>query len=351
MKVRLADIADRAGVSAATVSRVLNGRPGVAEPTRASVLAAVDVLGVERPAHLRSTAGLAGLVVPELTNPVFPLFAQAIETTLARGGYTPVLCTQTLGGVVEDDYVTMLIERGVAGIVFVSGIHAIVDTDRTRYTRLRERGLPIVLVNGYLEGVDAPFVSTDDATGVDLAVAHLTGLGHRRIGLAMGPAFFTPAARKIAGFHAAVRRRVDDPQEAMVECRLFSIDGGAEAALALVDRGATALVCGSDLMALGAVRAVRGRGLRVPEDVSVIGSDDSILAAFTDPPLTTVRAPVQAMGEAAARALLDEIAGVPVPRAEFMFRPELVVRSSTAAAPDDPGSSAAHPAGSAECTC
>ena len=153
VKARLADIAAHADVSEATVSRVLNGKPGVAESTRQAVLTALDVLGYDRPSRLRrKSAGLVGLIVPELTNPIFPTFAQIIETALARHGYTPVLCTQTPGGVHEDDYVQMLLDRGVAGIIYVSGQHADTTTDAERYVTLRERGLPIVLVNGYHRG-------------------------------------------------------------------------------------------------------------------------------------------------------------------------------------------------------
>ena len=128
------------------------------------------------------------------------------------------------------------------------------------------------------------------------------------------------------------RADVDD----LIERSLFSVEGGAAAAGRLLDRGATAVVCGSDLMALGAIRAARKRGLEVPRDFSVVGYDDSTLIAFTDPPLTTVRQSVNAMSEAAVRALLDEIAGQPSPRAEYVFRPELVVRGSTGAVPRRP---------------
>ena len=339
MAARLADIAAQAGVSEATVSRVLNGRPGVAENTRQAVLTALDVLGYERPAKLRQhSAGLVGLIVPELENPIFPAFAQVIESALARQGFTPVLCTQTPGGVHEDEYTRMLLERGVAGIVVVSGLHADVTTDPARYQALRRRGLPIVLVNGYVEGVDAPFISNDDVASMELAVGHLVELGHTRIGLAVGPRRFTPVLRKIIGFREAMHRRLGPGDvEPWIESTLFSVEGGGAAAERLVERGATALVCGSDLMALGAVRAVRTLGLDVPRDVSVVGYDDSLLVGFTDPPLTTVRQAVQAMGAAAVRALLDEIAGLPAPRAEYVFRPELVVRASTAAAPRQTG--------------
>lgn len=330
-RARLADIAIQAGVSEATVSRVLNGRPGVAEATRHAVLTALDVLGYQRPARLKPhSAGLVGLIVPELDNPIFPAFAQVIESALAHHGYTPVLCTQTPGGVHEDDYTQMLLERGVAGIVFVSGLHADVSVDPARYVALRKRGLPIVLINGYVEGVDAPFVSNDDVASMDLAVTHLVAQGHRRIGLALGPRRFVPVVRKITGFQDAMRRQLGvDDVEPWVECSLFSVEGGAAAAARLLDAGCTAVICGSDLMALGAIRAVRGRGRQVPGDVSVVGYDDSPLIAFTDPPLTTIRQSVQAMGSAAVRALLDEISGVNARGAEYIFRPELVVRGST----------------------
>jgi DNA-binding LacI/PurR family transcriptional regulator len=335
MRARLADIAEHAQVSEATVSRVLNGKPGVADATRQAVLTSLDVLGYDRPSRLRrKSAGLVGLVTPELTNPIFPAFAQAIETALARQGYTPVLCTQTPGGVHEDDYVTMLLERGVAGIIYVSGLHADSTTDPKRYVELRERGLPIVLINGYLEGVDAPFISNDDVTSMDLALSHLVALGHKDIGLAVGQDRYVPVIRKIIGFRNSMmtllgRADVED----LIEHTMFSVEGGAVAAQRLFDKGTTAIVCGSDLMALGAIRAARLRGLDVPADVSVVGYDDSPLIAFTDPPLTTVRQSVQAMSEAAVRALLDQIAGDLAPLAEYVFRPELVVRGSTGAAP------------------
>ena len=321
------------------MSRVLNGKPGVARATREMVLASLDVSGYQRPAHAGPrTTGLVGLIVPELDNPVFPAFAQAIETALVRNGYAPVLCTLTAGGVHEDDYVALLVERGVAGIIFVSGVHAVAGTPPDRYTDLRERGMPIVLVNGYLRGVDASFVSNDDTEAVNLAVQHLADLGHHRIGLAMGPPRYTTAARRISSFHSAMRthlpgewtsREVND----LIATTSYRVEGGAAAAHTLLERGVTAIVCGSDVMALGAVRAVRDRGLRVPQDISVVGSDDGFLAEFSDPPLTTIRQPVQAMGAAAAQALVHEIHGTPAPRAEILFRPELVVRKSTAEAP------------------
>ncbi|MEU8686831.1 LacI family DNA-binding transcriptional regulator, partial [Streptomyces sp. NPDC048611] len=202
---RLSDIAAQAEVSEATVSRVLNGRAGVAAGTRRRVLAALDVLGYERPVRLRRrSAGLVGLVIPELTNPIFPAFAQIIEQSLAGHGYTPVLCTQMPGGATEDELVEQLEERGVTGIVFLSGLHADTRADPSRYARLASRGVPFVLINGYHPGIDAPFVSPDDAAAARMAVRHLAELGHERIGLAVGPARYVPSRRKAEGFVAAL---------------------------------------------------------------------------------------------------------------------------------------------------
>jgi DNA-binding LacI/PurR family transcriptional regulator len=330
---RLADIAKHADVSEATVSRVLNGRPGVAEATRQAVLTAVDVLGYDRPSRLRrASAGLVGLILPELTNPIFPAFAQVIETALVRQGFTPVLCTHTPGGVHEDDYVQMLLDRGVAGIIYISGQHADTTTDPSRYVHLRDRGLPIVLVNGFMAGIDAPFVSNDDEAAMELSLSHLIHLGHSRIGLAVGPKRYVPAQRKIEGYRRFMtillgEEDVDD----LIESEMYTVEGGQAAATRLAEKGCTAIVCGSDLMALGAVRGVRSVGMRVPDDISVIGYDDSTLIAFTDPPLTTIRQRVLAMGEATVQALVDEISGMPASRTEYVFRPELVVRGSTGA--------------------
>ncbi|WP_106402071.1 LacI family DNA-binding transcriptional regulator [Actinocorallia populi] len=333
MATRLSDIAAQAGVSEATVSRVLNGKPNVSTVTRQSVLTALDVLGYERPPRLRpQRAGLIGLIVPELTNPVFPVFAQVIETALATSGYTAVLCTQTPGGIREDDYTDLLLERGVAGIIVVSGMHADSTATLDRYTRLTDRGLPLVLVNGYREGVDAPFISNDDGASIELGVEHLISLGHTRIGLALGQERFVPSIRKAEGFRRALAAGLGMDAAAadeLITPSLFTVEGGQAAASRLLDQGCTAICCGSDILAIGVIRAARQRGLRVPEDVSVVGFDDSPLVPYLDPPLTTIRQPVREMSMTAVGYLLEELGGNRVPRGELLYRPELVVRRST----------------------
>lgn len=334
-RTRLRDLAQQASVSTATVSRVLNGKPGVSAQARQAVLAALDLLGYERPEKLwRRSAGLIGLVVPELTNPVFPLFAQKIESALSHPGFTPLLCTQSPGGTTEDEYVQVLLDHNVEGIIFVSGLHADTQSSADRYQRLISLGTPIVLVNGYVESLDVPFISADDAGAMGLAVRHLVAQGHREIGLAVGPRRFVPVQRKIDGFTRALADRLEvTDAEDHIAASLFSVEGGVAAATELLTHGHTAIICGSDLMALGAIRAARSMGKRVPEDVSVVGYDDSPLVAFTDPPLTTIRQSVEAMSTAAVSSLLAQIGSSTSPGTELLFSPELVVRDSTSAAP------------------
>jgi DNA-binding LacI/PurR family transcriptional regulator len=331
---RLADIAAHAGVSEATVSRVLNGKPGVSAQTREAVVTALNQLGYERPARPPSArAGLVGLIVAELDNPIFPAFAQVIENTLAMHGYTSVLGALAHDGINEDDYTDLLLDRGVSGIIFVSGLHADSSADHARYKRLIDRGIPIVLINGYADGVDATFVSTDEAGSMELAVAHLADLGHKRIGLAVGQERFVPVIRKTRGYRAGMERLGAKDPGGWIANTIFTVEGGVAAAQRLLDQGCTAICCGSDMMALGVIRAARQRGLRVPEDVSVVGYDDSPLMAFVDPPLTTLRQPVREMALVAVRGLLDEIGGMAGAHTELVFRPELVVRGSTGPVP------------------
>jgi len=325
MARRLTEVAAYAKVSEATVSRVLNGKPGVSEATRQAVLTALDVLGYERPTQLRGErARLVGLVLPELQNPIFPAFAEVVADALSRRGVTPVLCTRTAAGVTEAAYVDMLLDQHVSGIIFFGGEYHEAGADHRHYHLLSDRGLPVVLINAAYNDLGFPRVSVDDAHAIEQALAHLESLGHQKIGIVLGPADHVPSIRKLEAY-----RRVRGEQQDLVEHTIFSIEGGLVAATRLLGRGATGVVCASDILALGVIRQARRAGLDVPGDISVVGFDDSALMMCTDPPLTTVRQPIQAMGQAAVRQLLSQIGGTPVSSEELLFEPELVVRAST----------------------
>ncbi|MFV0429217.1 MAG: LacI family DNA-binding transcriptional regulator [Arachnia sp.] len=319
---RLADLATRAGVSTATVSRVLNGKPGISTSTRDAVLSAAAGLGYDVPGATL-TPHLVAIMTPELSNPSFAAFAEAVDSLLATANQPSVMCPAGPAGTSEADYLEMLTGVDLAGVITVSGIPADVASPNDPYHRMIDSGVPVVFINGFSDDLEAAFYSTSDAEGVRAAVEHLRALGHERIGLTIGPRRYIPATRKESAFLASGFTGSD------VESTVFTVEGGQLAASRLLDSGHTALVCGSDLMALGAIRAVRARGLEVPRDVSVVGYDDSPMMAFTDPALTTIRQPVRAIARAAVDALLRARDGGALDPAEVLFHPDLIIRRST----------------------
>jgi DNA-binding LacI/PurR family transcriptional regulator len=334
MSRRLAEVARKVGVSEATVSRVLNGKPGVSEATRQAVLTALDILGYERPTKLRGEkARLVGLVLPELQNPIFPAFAEVVGGALAQKGFTPVLCTQTAGGVSEADYVELLLQQHVSGVVFAGGNYAQRDASHAHYARFTERHLPAVLINASIDELPFPRVSCNDEVAVEQAMGHLVSLGHTRIGVLLGPADHVPSERKLAAARLWAQRAGLELGDDQVVHSAYSLESGQAATGRLLKAGVTGIICASDPLALGAIRAVRRAGMRVPDDVSVVGYDDSAFMSCTEPPLTTVRQPIEPMGRAAIDLLVSLIGGASVAQAELLFEPELVVRGSTGPAP------------------
>src|SRR5918992_2536423 len=235
MTRRLADVARKVGVSEATVSRVLNEKPGVSESTRQAVLTALDVLGYERPTKLRGErARLVGLVLPELQNPIFPAFAEIVGGALAQQGFTPLLCTQTAGGVSEADYIDLLLTHQVSGVVFAGGLYAQADAPHDHYRLLAQRGLPTVLVNAGIDGLPFPRVSCDDAVAAEQAIQHLLSLGHRDIGLVLGPSDHVPSQRKLMAACAMAEQAGVPIKPHRVEHALYSLESAQARAARLL---------------------------------------------------------------------------------------------------------------------
>ncbi|BCR80192.1 LacI family DNA-binding transcriptional regulator [Arachnia rubra] len=318
---RMSDLAESAGVSISTVSRVLNGKPGIREDTRQAVLQAMTDLGYSRE-KLQQRSGVIGLVVPELSNPSFPAFAERLDA-IFQTGHRTVITAAGPSGTNEATCIITLLDLGVDGVISISGAAADTEADLAPYLRLAEAGVPTVFINGHTTQLDSVFVNCSDAEAVTASVTHLRSLGHERIGLAVGPARFLPTQRKSSAFLG-----LGFSQDS-IERTIFTAEGGRVAAGKLLDAGHTAIICGSDLMALGVIREAHSRGMRVPGDLSVIGFDDSPLMAFTDPPLTTVRQPVQAMCEAAVSGLVRAMDGNTPDGTELVFRPDLIIRQST----------------------
>ncbi|MDR0283732.1 MAG: LacI family transcriptional regulator [Propionibacteriaceae bacterium] len=325
----LAEIAAIAGVSEATVSRVLNHKYGVAAKTRAQVEEALQTVGYER-----STKGdIVLILVPILADALFAAMCDAVEKELSPQSLRAVICPVYPGSVAELDYVADLADMGVAAAVFLSSSNTLKNADPGPHHLLESRGIPYMTVNGGFADANVPVVSTDDWQAAELAVAHLYDLGHRRIGLIAGPAGNIPADRRVEGFLAAMDARDLADAEDLVVRHHFTIEGGRHATDELLSLGVTAIVASSDNMALGAYRSAQRKGLRVPDDVSVVGYNDSYMLDFTAPALTSVRQPIERIAGLCARTLLTMVQNRPVRTTEILVEPELRIRASTSPPP------------------
>jgi DNA-binding LacI/PurR family transcriptional regulator len=334
----LADIAAAAGVSISTVSRVLNRRPGVHDDTRQKVLSVLaEQRYTPRGLGVLQRSGVIGLLLPELTNPVFPAFAEALESRASQHGYSTVLCNTRAASLREEEYVRVLLARGVAGMVFVSPESTDTHAPHGHYRRLREDGVRMVFVNGGMPTLDVPDVCVDEQVAGYLATRHLVELGHQRVGFVSGPAQSVPTRLKRAGWQAALEEAGLRADAELVAHANYGAAGGAAAAGQLLNEARpTALVCASDVMAFGALSEARRRGLPVPGELSVIGFDDTPMAEYAAPPLTTLAQPIVEMANAAVDGLIAELeAAHPngVSAHSRVFRPRLVIRESTAPPP------------------
>ena len=333
-RTSMADIAAHAGVSTATVSRVFNGVGQVSDETRRKVLTAIDELGYDRPAPERTPdTPTIGVIVPELTNPIFAAFAHHLQEEVARAGGIAMIRSQTPGATSEFDHLSSLLEHRVSGLIFVSGRHADLLADLGPYHEVVARSIPLVTINGARAEIPAPDFSTDDTLGIRAAVTHLHELGHSRIALLTGRTHIVPALRKAEAFTQVMEELVGD-RSPIIEETFYTYEAAAAHTNGLIERGVTAIVTGSDLQALGAIRTITSLGLSVPEDISVIGFDDSFLMSHLSPGLTTVHQPVPAIVAAAVRNLFEALAtpDYTPKHADYVFSPDLVVRATTASA-------------------
>lgn len=333
-RTSMADIAVHAGVSTATVSRVFNGVGQVSDETRRKVLTAIDELGYDRPTPERTPdTPTIGVIVPELTNPIFAAFAHHLQEEVARAGGIAMIRSQTPGATSEFDHLSSLLEHRVSGLIFVSGRHADLLADLGPYHEVVARSIPLVTINGTRAEIPAPDFSTDDTLGIRAAVTHLHELGHSRIALLTGRTHIVPALRKAEAFTQVMEELVGD-RSPIIEETFYTYEAAAAHTNGLIERGVTAIVTGSDLQALGAIRTITSLGLSVPEDISVIGFDDSFLMSHLSPGLTTVHQPVPAIVAAAVRNLFEALAtpDYTPEHADYVFSPDLVVRATTARA-------------------
>lgn len=327
------DVARQASVSVGTVSNVLNRPHRVAPRTLQRVEQVINELGFVPNASARQLrAGViesVGAILLDIGNPFFTAIARGIEDRLAQQGLALLVSSSDEDHGREVHLAQLYEQHTVRGVLVTPA-----SSDVSELEAIRDRGTPIVLMDASNDAT-FPSVTVDDVLGARLAVEHLLSLGHRRIGFLNGSVNIRQCANRRIGAHAAVINAGLDPHHVLTEVTLSSLqaDGGDRATMALLssslDQRQTAIFCVNDLVALGSMRALLRCGLRVPQDVAVVGYDDIGVANLLMVPLTTVRQPTQEIGWAAA----DLLVTASDPRSRMTqhvrFEPELVVRASS----------------------
>ncbi|MCO6009837.1 substrate-binding domain-containing protein [Actinoallomurus purpureus] len=328
--VGIKEVARRAGVSPGTVSNVLNRPERVAAATRARVEEAIREMGFVRngsAATLRAGQSRAiGLVVLDVGNPFFVAVARGVEDVVSDRDHAVILCNSGESPEREARNLRVLAEQRVRGLLITP-----TDEDLSRLDLLRERGVAVVLVDHFATG-DVCSVAVDDVAGGNLAVAHLLDRGARRLAYVTGPLAIRQCADRRKGARRALRaaglpaRALED----IVVPEMNANGGGLAAEKLLAGDLPDAIFCANDLLALGVLRALSQAGVRVPDDVALIGYDDIEFSSAAAVPLSSIRQPTYQLGKIATELLLDECDD-PGGHAhqQIMFQPELVVRESS----------------------
>lgn len=307
-RVTIVDIAEKAGVSIATVSYVINQSRTVSPEYKERVEKVIEELGYtpnENARGLRrNRTKTIGLIVPDNTNPFFAEIAKGVEDAVFEAGYSVILCNTNSMPEREMAYVNLLLSKSVAGVIFATKAPDVHQLDQ-----VIERGIPTSVLYRDHEGLDIDSFTIDNFQAGYLAGAHLTGLGHRQIACFRPIIDNTPSALRMEGLRKNLNERGADLDPDLTPRANYKISGGEQAAQILLETGKpfTAVFCGNDAMAIGAMRVFRDAGYRIPEDISIVGLDDIILASYMEPPLTTIAQPKQEIGYQAVQRLLERI--------------------------------------------
>ena len=336
-RVTIAQVAADARVSAMTVSNVLNGKPGASDETRRLVLEVVERLGYNPNMAARSLkggrSGLIGVVTLDLTAQYGLEIVRGIAEELADAERELLINATYHDGVRERDRIELLARGLVDGVLLVAPV-----LEPETIELVQRRNLPCVVIDPRDLNVPLPRVTVDNYEGMRAGTQHLIDLGHRRIAYIKGEPDLQSSAVRFQGFVEAMRLAGLEVDDRLIATCDFSYACGFRTAVDIIGTyKPTAILAGADLIALGAVDAARAHGLRVPDDVSVVGFDDLPQATQSFPGLTTVHQPLHDMGQTAARALLSIIDGQSLLTDNIRLTTRLVVRNSTAAASGDEG--------------
>lgn len=325
------DVAEQAGVSVTTVSHVINHSRPVNTDTRQRVEQVMQVLGYQPNVLARSLrkgkTNTIGVILPDNANPYFAEVVRGIEDASFSQGYSVILCNSDNDLEKERFYTNVLIEKQVDGIIFVAA-----GLSDGNLQNLQTRGIPAVMVDRKVPGVQLDCVFADNQVGGYLATEYLIGLGHTSIACISGPQGGASSRERITGYRQALEVSGIDPNPDWLVEGDFQYQGGYEALKLLSKAGSipTAIFACNDLMAIGAYRYAQEKNISIPQELSIIGFDDISLAAFVNPPLTTIRQSKDKMGSLAANLLLERIANKNMGLRQEIVAVQLVVRGSTA---------------------
>lgn len=327
MKVSIFDVAKKAGLSVVTVSRVLNNASSVREKNREKVLQAMKELDYQPNAAARSLArgrtGVIGLALTTLNDSVFDAVVKEVGDRLAERGY---FLAMSIAGYEDSSFHrTLFQEDRVDGVILLSPLR-----EEEYVLELKKKKIPFVLLDNQLRASQAPSVIVDNYKGGYDAARHLIELGHTRIAHIAGPDWFLSSKERERGFRAALTEAGLQPFG--VERGTFEISSGYAIARRWIETGSlpTAVFAADDYIALGVMDAMKNEGIRVPQDLSIVGFDDQIIASQFRPMLTTIRQPAEQIGKHGVDLLLKWIDGSSRRNATVQLEPELIVRESTA---------------------
>jgi len=326
--VTIKDVAKKASVSPATVSRALNDNMSISPETRRKVKEVADQLGYTKNAVAlglsRGNLNVIGVVIADISNPFFSEAVRGIEDTAQKHGYGVILCNTDEDQEREAYYAKFLENHRVGGIIFTTSM-----LQDPLIVQLQEK-IPTLSLSRTVLDIDLHYVAGDDFEGGKMAVNHLIKLGHKRIGYITGPLEVAPSWSRFRGYREALASHKLQYRKAWVQFGDFNHQSGTRLTknlLKLKDRP-TAIFAANDFIALGVMKAVEEAGLHVPNDLAVVGYDDIFLASFPQIQLTTVSQSMRHMGQLAAQSLLKVIKNPEIDMLQEIIKPKLIIRES-----------------------
>lgn len=330
MKPTIYDVAEKAEVSIATVSKVINQTGRIGEKTRKRVIEVMKDLNYSPSVVASALTGkntyTVGLLVPDIANPFFAEMARSVEDRGHELGFNVVMCSTDHDEEKEAQYISLLRRKSVDGLILAS----VIQNDEILKALIKQN-LPVALISRDMPSLAVDTVIVDDFIGGYAATEHLIELGHEKIAVLAEKMTVTSSRERVRGYQKALEEAGLPVEDDWMRISDFTVEAGKQSTRELLDspdRPSAIFAC-NDMLAIGAIQATREKGLSVPDDLSVVGFDDTVLATMIDPPLTTVAQPIQDMGSKVMDLLVEEIKKEKRTKQRVVLLPELVIREST----------------------